>query len=734
MKRQLLSLVFAALGFTAFGQSYVSISDINYVSATDLAACDDTSAYLGQTIITRGVVVTPGNVSEVSSGSVTGGARPFIFIQDTAVGGQSTPFAGIEVMGVYSSSTGALQVPATFTQALPGDIVEVKGVVGEYNGSNQLSLADANSFSIVTVTTDPIVSDTITVGDLNDAQFVNNLNTGEGYEGAFVTLTNVTVTSVIPFSGNRVSFNIADANGNSLNVSDRFLAQKMTSWSTVNTNSPQTQGSFAPPVPGTFYTSISGVVRHDANGCTGDNGRGYEINPFAASHYDIGYAPPYIANFERDPAVPTSNQDAEITCSITDFDGSVDSVAIAWSAIDTQQVQNFTVVPMTLITGTTDEYFFEIPKQNDGTLVRYYLYSQDNDGNASYYPSTPINQAIPNVDFYTVRDNGLTIPDIQFTFNSNGASTLNAQTVTVTGIVTASTKIGDLGYLYLQDETATAWAGIWCVGIGLNSYYREEEVTITGTVEEYYGMTRLNVISSNKTGNKATITPTVIDPSDSASYANFGWEPFESMFVRFEDPQAGKLYVSQTNLGFGDYAVSNSATAPVYNSARVLAGRQATTAYSSLNVQLVTDTSYANLDGEMNYTPIVVDNTMNFDAIEGILYFGFSNFRLLPRNNMDFINPSVTLDSISVASSPIGLDEWASSNLKVYPNPAQNWIQLESAGEGIWTISTILGETVTQMSTTGSLRMETADWSVGTYIARFSGAKGAGTVVLMIQH
>ena len=94
MKRQLLSLVCTVLSLTAFGQSYVSISDINYVSATDLAACDDTSAYLGQTIITRGVVVTPGNVSEVSSGSVTGGARPFIFIQDTAVGGQSTPFAG----------------------------------------------------------------------------------------------------------------------------------------------------------------------------------------------------------------------------------------------------------------------------------------------------------------------------------------------------------------------------------------------------------------------------------------------------------------------------------------------------------------------------------------------------------------------------------------------------------------------------------------------------------------
>jgi len=733
MRKLLLSFVFAVFGMTAFAQNYVSISDINYVSPTDLAACDDTSAYLGQTIITRGVVVTPGNVSEVASGSVTGGARPFIFIQDTAVGGQSTPFAGIEVMGVYTSSTGSLQVPATFTQALPGDIVEVKGVVGEYNGSNQLSLADANSFSIVSLTSDPIVSDTITVGDLNDAQFVNDLTTGEQYEGSFVTVTDVTVTSVVFFSGNRVSVNVADANGNSINLSDRFLAQKMSSWSTVNTNSPQSQGSFVPPVPGTFYNSISGVVRHDANGCTGDNGRGYEINAFDASHFDIGYAPPYIANFERDPAVPTSNQDAELTCSITDFDGSVDSVAIVWSAIDTQSVANFTVAPMNLVAGTTDEYLFEIPKQADGTLVRYYVYASDNDGNVSYYPSTPITQAVPNVDFYTVRDNGLNIADIQFTYNANGASTLAGQEVTVTGIVTASTKIGDLGYLYLQDENATAWGGIWCVGLGLNSYYRDEEVTVTGTVEEYFGMTRLNVSASSKTGNKASITPIIIDPSDSASYANFGWEPYESMLVRYEDPQGGTLAISQTNLGFGDYAVSTSATAPISKSARILAGRQASTAYSSLNVQLVTDTAYANLDGEMNVTPIVVDNSMTFDAVEGILFYGFSNFRLLPRNNNDFIGASVTLDSISVATSPIGVDEWAAGNVKVYPNPATDLIVLESTSAGTWSISTVLGQELATVTTTGTARVDVSNWQKGTYVARFSGSEGAGTVVLVIQ-
>ena len=732
MKRVVLFFV-VLTGLSVNAQNYVSISDINYVSPADLASCSDTSSFLGQTVITRGVVVTPGNVTEVASGSVTGGLRPFIFIQDTAVGGQSTPFAGIEVMGVYQSSTGSLQVPATFTQALPGDIVEVKGVVGEYNGSNQLSLADANSFSIVNTITSPVVSDTIAVGDLNDPQFVNNVATGEPYEGSFVTLTDVTVTQVIPFSGNRVSFNIVDGNGNGMNVSDRFLAQKLNSWTTVNPNSPQSQGAFVPPVPGTFYNSISGVVRHDANGCTGDNGRGYEINPFDASHYDIGYAPPYISNFERDPSIPTSNQDVEIMCSITDFDGSVDSVAFVWSSLDTQSVANFTVAPMTLAAGTTDEFEFEIPKQPNGTLIRYYIYAKDNDGNESYLPSKPINQATPNFDFYTVRDNGLIIPDIQFTYNSNGASPLNGIEVTVKGIVTASTKIGDLGFLYIQDETATSWAGIWCVGIGLNSYYRNEEVEVTGFVEEYYGMTRLNVTASSKTGNLGTITPVVLDPTDSAGYANYGWEPYESMLVRYEGSMSTPLYVSLPNLGFGDYGVSNSATASIWNSGRVLAGRQSSTAYSSLNVQLVTDTSYANQDGEMDVTPIVVDNTMTFDAIDGILFYGFGNYRLLPRNNNDFTNPSVTLDSISVPTSPIGIDEWAFLNLKLYPNPSNDWMQLESKGAGTWSLYSIHGQHVSEFQTTGSLRISTLKFETGTYIARFRGLEGAGTIRFMVQ-
>jgi hypothetical protein len=326
-------------------------------------------------------------------------------------------------------------------------------------------------------------------------------------KGAFVTLENVTVSAVIPFGGNRVSFDIVDGSGNRMNVSDRFLAQRLPSHQTVNPNSPQQTGSFVPPVPGTFYNSLSGLIRHDANGCTGDNGRGFEINPFDSTHYNVGFAPPFISQVDRDPPVPTSNQSPDIACNITDFDGTLDSVAICWSTNGSLQPSQFPAFDMTLVSGSTDEFEYAIPNQPDGTLVRYYIYAKDNDGNESFFPSKPVNQPEPNVLFYTVRDGGLQIYDIQFTLDPAGASPLVGETVTVTGIVTASTKQFDLGYLYLQDEGGAEWSGIWCVGIGLSDFFRDEEVTVTGVVEENFGMTRLNVSQAQKTGNKGWLLP-----------------------------------------------------------------------------------------------------------------------------------------------------------------------------------------------------------------------------------
>ena len=260
MRKLLFSAIFAFIGFAAMAQyPTVSISQIN--QPIDLANCNDTSTYFGDTIKTIAVVVTDGGLSEVPSGSVIGGNRPFIFLVDTANGGAPGPYTGIEMMPIYQNSQGAFQPIANATQLIAGDIIEVTGIIGSFGNSNQITTLDANSITIIGSQAVP-TSTVQTVGDFNDANRVNNLTTGEQWEGSFVELQNVTVTNVIPFGNGRISFDVADANGNTMNVSDRFLAQKTSSHQVVNPNSPAGvggSGSFVPPVPGTFYNSLSGM-------------------------------------------------------------------------------------------------------------------------------------------------------------------------------------------------------------------------------------------------------------------------------------------------------------------------------------------------------------------------------------------------------------------------------------------------------------------------------------------
>ena len=725
--KHLLTLLAAVLGFSAAAQTYYPITTLQYVSPSQLAACNDSSGFEGQIVRTVGIVVTPGNLSEVPSGSVQGGHRPFFFIVDTVAQGAAGAFRGMEVMGVYTNAQNQLVTLPNVEYLVAGDLIEFVGKVSTYNNGTQLEATSASSMTILGSRPVPTPA-TITVGVLNDAQRVNIPTTGEQWENAFVEFQNVTVTEVIPFGGNRISFNVVDAAGNKINVSDRFLAQKLSSYQTVNPASPQTTGSFVAPVPGTFYSSLKGMVRHDGNGCfTAGGTRGYELNPFDASHYQIAYAPPYISQFERDPMVPTPNQSPDLVCTITDFDGTVDSVHVFYTTNASIQPTQFTKATMALVAGSTDEYEFSLPSAPDGTLVRYYIKAKDDDGNVSYYPTTPVGQAQPNFDYYTVRAGGMKIYDIQYSLLSNGNSPYLGQNVTVKGIVTASTKPYDLGYLYIQDPNGGPWSGIWCAGSGITQFFREEEVMVSGTVEEYYGMTRLNVSSVSRTGNRQVPVPTVLNPSDSASKANWGWEQHEGCYVRLEDPSQGKLYVSNTNLGFGDFAVSQNVGASYWNRTLVMAGRQSTTAYGSLYVQMVTDLRYDTIDGEMFVDPIVVSDTMNMDAVEGILFYGFSNFRVLPRNNDDFVGINIALDSTALPQSTVGLQVCGVTGVMVFPNPTANFLVLDGSA-AVYTLLDLQGRTVLHgRHAEGRSELDLSGIAAGNYLLRVEHAMGATT-------
>jgi hypothetical protein len=524
---------------------------------------------------------------------------------------------------------------------------------------------------------------------LNDANRENQLETGEQWEGAYVEFTNLTVTSVNPFSGgSRISFDVTDANGNTINVSDRFIAQKLPSWSALNAGSPQATGNFEAPVVGAQFDTLRGIVIHSENGCTGQSGRGYELNPFDSNDYVFGATPPNITNEVRTPFVPTPSESAEIKANITDFDGTVTGSELSYSV---DNGNNFTTVTMTLVGGTTDEYTATIPAQAEGTVVLYYIEAEDNDNNTSRFPGS-----MSAYRQYVVRENGLTIVDVQKTIdpNADDNSPYLGEEVTVTGIVTASVKANDLGFVYIQQEGANEFAGISLQGSSeLIGLFRTEEVEVTGTVRENFGFTYIEVSSLTKTGELKNITPVYMDPSDASLHTDRNLEKYESMLVGLANPSGNPMEVATSDFRFGEYGIGADQSASVET--RIIAGRQGNNASSSLAFSLITDDQadsnpedWTVDDGVMTVDPVYTVSGMKIDTLYGIMYYSFSNYKLIPRNNTDLIGLAqndgtpIDIDSTVVDTPEPGdttgivVINGEPMNISMFPNPAQNEVRI----------------------------------------------------------
>ncbi|TVQ78562.1 MAG: T9SS C-terminal target domain-containing protein [Flavobacteriales bacterium] len=726
--RNLLSLLFLASSIGLFAQTppTVPIHNIKFVSASDLANCNDTSQYFNDTIRTVGVVVVDGGLVEVPSGSVQGGFRPFMYIADTATGATSAPFKGLEVLCSYSTGTGLVAHPIA-TQVVAGDIVEVIGRVGMFANNTQLEILNFNSLSLLAGTQTPPQAAVVSVGDLNNNNRINQLETGEQWEGAFVEIQNVTVVNVNLFAGgNRVSFDVVDAQGNRINISDRFIAQKLPSHTPVNPESPYAlanggpgNGTFSPPTVGAFYNSIRGIVMHSANGCLGGNGRGYELNPFDSTHYNLGASPPFVENVARTPLVPNASQTAEINFTAYDLDGTITDIKLYYSGDSSQPLSAFTSITPQLIPGTVDEYSAVIPAFPNGAFVRYYIEATDNDNNVTLAPFGAGSTAA-DFFYYTVRSGGLVIPDIQFALD-NGNSPYTGQAVTVTGVVTSSIKVCDLGFVYIQDPDFNEWSGIGLVGSpDLVSLFREEEVTVTGTVQENFGFTQINVTSVTKTGNRRTVTPVSVSPNMPAMYASGEIEKYEGMLLRMENPN-GKIFISEPRRGnFGDYLISTDTANGLAESTIVLAGRDGNSR-SSLYVSVVNDSVWATQNGQMMVPVVVTNKSMEFDAIDGVLFFGFGEYRLLPRANDDFINPNFTLDSLDCRPLISVRSFEGSADVRIYPNPASGQFNVEIAEAGNYALqlNDLSGRTIrSQVMNNGKSVVSVDNLPEGMYILR----------------
>ncbi len=203
--------------------------------------------------------------------------------------------------------------------------------------------------------------------------------------------------------------------------------------------------------------------------------------------------------------------------------------------------------------------------------------------------------------------------DIQYTTNPNGNSPLNGQTVTVQAIVTAK-KPG--AFFYIGDAEGGPWSGLYVYhGNTSNRVEVGDLVVLTGTIDEYNGLTELvNVTASEVLSHNNPVPITTISTAD-LPYAGNAAEPYEGVMVRFNDVQ-----IKSAIDGYGQYQIADAS-----------------------NVQARVD------DGIFipQASQIIVGEW--WSQIQGVVDFfsGAAGYRVLPRNASDMVKVDL-LDNASI--------------------------------------------------------------------------------------
>ena len=201
----------------------------------------------------------------------------------------------------------------------------------------------------------------------------------------------------------------------------------------------------------------------------------------------------------------------------------------------------------------------------------------------------------------------VSIYDIQFNNNTNGASNYEGSQVYTGGIVTA---VRDDSSFYLTSGSG-AWTGVYVYS---NDYLLSEgdSVTLTGEVDEYYELTELKNVT-----NLQVISSGNIFSPNYCNTAAADSEEFEGCFV-----EVSNAICNNDNAGFGEWIVNDGS-----------------------GDLIIDDLFYA-------FTPILNQSY----TVSGVVTFSYGAFKLLPRNGSD-------------VAGFISVNETTENVFYMYPNP-----------------------------------------------------------------
>ena len=318
---------------------------------------------------------------------------------------------------------------------------------------------------------------------------------------------------------------------------------------------------------------------------------------------------PIVENVNYTPQPPNETESVTVTADATDSNGSITSVNL-YVAVDGG---DYTSQSMSNTTGST--YEATISANPVGTVVSFYVEATDNEANVT--EST--------VFEYTVMSStGYSIADIQTTSEPGSGddcypSPFDGQVVSISGVVTAV----DEGAKYIQDSTSP-WSGMKIFDYNV-SFAVGDSISITGTIDEYFGMTEILDITEDQIHSSDNLLPEPVEVTTGTlgGGCSAEGEPYEGMLVVLNN-----VTVTQTADDNGQWFVDDGS--------------------GECEIE----------DSIFPYEPTVGEE---FDQIIGVVDYGYGEYAVIPRGESDLIQDANAPEITGVTSAP----EFITSNNEI---------------------------------------------------------------------
>lgn len=597
----------------------VSIYDIQFLPDSVISQGDAPSPLDGDTVIVTGICMVSPLVDAQTDRRpiIAAGARWVSYVQDP----DHDIWGGLNIL--QNDTTGDNQLTG-FQNIDTADVFQFVAVVDEYFTTTEgfILIEPLSEVEVIETLPSRPAPTELTISDfMNGGQYVNE---AEMYEGQYVVIREGITSDRSTSSG---TFRINDGNGNYVTMYDQ------SGYFTLRGHRLTGITDYEPPLDGSRVEMIRGIINTRTDG--------YYIVPVYPGDLVTSFEAPNIQSVDRMQAKADKNEAVDVEARVAPGAAQISEVEVFY------QVNGGVWDSVAMSVSGDSLYAGQIPGIDaDSAIVKYFVKAEDTEG---YTNTNPFDTTSARY-FYMVKDGDVTIQDVQYSPFGSGYSSMDNFTVTVQGVVTADTNDFP-NYVYIQNGTGP-WSGIRIVGSFVDTLEKGDMVEVTGLVDENFSVTNLgNIVDGVEftllsSGNPVP-EPTVITTGEIGDSANgrVEAEMWESVLVEFENVTVIAANADGGN-NYGEMLIDDNT------------GGTRVELQDGLH-------SYHNNWADVGSDPartIEILTGDSFDALVGVMYYSFGDYKLLPRQDSDFIGYTTDLEDEGVTPSVYAVSQ-------NYPNP-----------------------------------------------------------------